>query len=53
MKENFEFNMKVIKKIGQKVAANEERLFDFATKDARQRILEFLKKNVENNENYF
>lgn len=49
MKDNFQFNMKIIGKIGQKIAMNEERLFDFATKDARQRILEFLKKNVENN----
>lgn len=49
MKENFTFNMKIIGKIGQKIEMNEERLFDFATKDARQRIMEFLKKNVENN----
>lgn len=49
MKNNFDFNLRVIEMIGDKIRKNEERLQNFATKDARQRILEFLKENVENN----
>ncbi|MBK8699897.1 MAG: Crp/Fnr family transcriptional regulator [Saprospiraceae bacterium] len=49
MKHNFEFNLKVIEMIGEKIKKSEERLHNFATKDARQRIVEFLKENVENN----
>ncbi len=49
MKSNFEFNMCIVKLIGDKIEKNEERLFNFAMKDARQRILSFLKDNVESN----
>ncbi|MBK7007197.1 MAG: Crp/Fnr family transcriptional regulator [Saprospiraceae bacterium] len=49
MRNNFEFNLKVIEMIGENIKKSEERLHNFATKDARQRIVEFLKENVENN----
>ncbi len=49
MRNNFEFSLKVIEMIGEKIKKSEERLHNFATKDARQRIVEFLKENVENN----
>jgi CRP/FNR family transcriptional regulator, cyclic AMP receptor protein len=49
MKTNFDFNLKIMELIGQKIERNEERLFSFAMKDARQRILGFLKDNVESN----
>jgi CRP/FNR family transcriptional regulator, cyclic AMP receptor protein len=49
LKTNFEFNLCVLYMIGEKIKKNDERLHNFATKDARQRILEFLKENVENN----
>ncbi len=49
MQSNFNFNMKIMEMIGQKIEKNEERLFNFAMKDARQRILGFLRENVQNN----
>lgn len=47
MQSNFSFNMAVIQMIGQKVKKSNDRLIDFATKDARSRIVEFLKDNAE------
>ncbi|MFM2394040.1 MAG: hypothetical protein RLZZ546_2022 [Bacteroidota bacterium] len=49
LKSNFEFNMKIFEMVGEKIKKNEDRLHNFATKDARQRIVEFLKENVQNN----
>ena len=49
LRSNFDFNLKIFELIGEKVRRNEDRLHNFATKDARQRIVEFLKENVENN----
>jgi CRP-like cAMP-binding protein len=47
MKSNFAFNLAVIQMIGNKIRKSNERLIDFATKDARSRIVEFLKDNAE------
>jgi CRP-like cAMP-binding protein len=47
MKSNFSFNLAVISMIGLKMKQIRERLIDFATKDARSRIVEFLKSNAE------
>ena len=47
MKSNFAFNMALINLIGQKVKKSNDRLSAFATKDARARIVEFLKENAE------
>ncbi len=47
MQSNFAFNMAVIQMIGSKIQRSNDRLIDFATKDARSRIVEFLKTNAE------
>ncbi len=47
MRSNFAFNMSVIQIIGNKIRKSNHRLIDFATKDARSRIVEFLKENAE------
>ena len=47
MNSNFEFNLAVLEMIGNKMQKARERLIDFATKDARSRIVEFLKLNAE------
>lgn len=49
MKQNFNFNLAVLEIIGSKIAKKEERLRNFATKDARSRIVEFLKDNAYEN----
>jgi CRP/FNR family transcriptional regulator, cyclic AMP receptor protein len=49
MKSNFTFNMYVLESLGKKLRKKEERLYNFVMKDARQRIIEFLKDNAEVN----
>lgn len=46
MQENFQFNLDILKMIGEKVFQKEERLRFFATKDARERIVKFLQENA-------
>ncbi|MEE9438366.1 MAG: Crp/Fnr family transcriptional regulator [Saprospiraceae bacterium] len=46
MKNNFSFNLKVIKNLGEKISTIEHRLESMVFNDARARIIEFIKENA-------
>lgn len=48
MKENFEFNLKVIEHLGSKIQRTEKRLESLVFNDARTRIIDFIKDNANN-----
>lgn len=48
MRENFDFNLKVVEHLGNKIRRTEKRLESLVFNDARTRIIDFIKDNANN-----
>ena len=48
MRENFDFNLRVVEHLGKKIQATEHRLESLVFNDARTRIVDFIKENAKN-----